>query len=169
MKIAHLSEFYHPSMGGVQYHMGLLTNYFSKKNKVTVLTTWNKYRVKKKFSNTQIKDFKIKGNIVSGYFGEVENFQNYLINSNFDYLLFYAAQQWTFDLALPILSRIKGKKIFLPCGFSNFNKISHYLYYKNILKNKINNFDEIVCFSKITNDYNFCKKYYIILKHNDCD
>lgn len=158
MKIAHCIEFYEPSKGGVQYHTKLLSEYLSSKNKIDVITSYHPDRKPISQKNVYIKDFNITGNLVRGYRGEVEKYQDFLLTSNFDILMFYAAQQWSFDLALPILNKIKGKKIFLPCGFSNYNKILYNPYYNVILKNKINFFDEIVCFSKKTYDYQFCKK-----------
>ena len=80
------------------------------------------------------------------------------MKNKYDLILFYAAQQWTFDLALPILSKINSKKIFLPCGFSNIKNLLYKPYYNLILRNKCNFFNKIICFSKTTNDYIFLKK-----------
>ena len=88
-----------------------------------------------------IQEFKIKGNLVKGYRGETTNYQNFLLNNNFDIIFFNAAQQWSFDLALPILEDI-NQKILFPCGFSRYK---NYLYkpYFEIIKQKINLIDKL--------------------------
>ena len=159
MKILICSEFFKPNVGGVEIHSEVLANYLSKKHKINVATTFlnrtNK-ELKKKFV---INEFKIKGSLVKGYSGEVKEYEKFLLNSNFDIIFFNAAQQWTFDLALPILKKIKSKKIFFPCGFSRLNNIFFKPYFE-ILKLKLKYFDEIICCSKNWKDYKFCKKYF---------
>jgi len=159
MKILICVEFYNPSKGGVQYHNELIIQNLTKNNFVVELaTTYDKDRKLKNF-NYPIHQFNCSGNIVAGLNGkDVKKYQNFLIKSKYDFVIFYAAQQWTFDLALPIIHLIKGKKIFIPCGFSKLKNIFYYLYYF-ILKNKISYFSDIICFSKITPDYSFIQKY----------
>jgi glycosyltransferase involved in cell wall biosynthesis len=159
MKIAHCVEFYEPSKGGVQYHTRLLTEHFNSKYNIIVLTSYDQSRkVKGKNNNTEIIDFKIRGNLVKGYKGNINEYQNHLLNSNYDVIVFYAAQQWTFDLALPIIEKIRAKKIFITCGFSKLNNFFYKIYYNLILNNKIKYIDKFVFFSKITKDYIFLKK-----------
>ena len=159
MKILICSEFFKPNVGGVEIHSEVLANFLSKNHQVSIATTFlnrNNLNFKKKIN---IKEFKIKGSLVKGYYGELKKYENYLLNSNFDIIFFNAAQQWTFDLALPILDKIKSKKIFFPCGFSRLNNIFFKPYFE-ILKMKIKYFDEIICCSKNWKDYKFCKKYF---------
>ena len=160
MKILICSEFFKPNVGGVEIHSEVLANFLSKKYQVSVATTFldrNKEDLKNK--NLNIVEFKIKGSLVKGYSGELKEYENYLLNSKFDIIFFNAAQQWTFDLALPIIEKIKSKKIFFPCGFSRMNNL-FFMPYFEILKVKIKYFDEIICCSKNWKDYKFCKKYY---------
>ena len=132
MKILICSEFFKPNVGGVEIHSEVLANYLSKKHKINVATTFlnrtNK-ELKKKFV---INEFKIKGSLVKGYSGEVKEYEKFLLNSNFDIIFFNAAQQWTFDLALPILKKLSLKKFFFH-GFSRLNNIflNHILKYLN--------------------------------------
>lgn len=158
MKILICVEFYNPSKGGVQYHNELIVqNLIKKKNDVHVATSYDKNRKLKGF-NYPIHQFNCSGNIVSGFVGkDVNQYQKFLINSKYDYIIFYAAQQWTFDLALPIIHLIKSKKIFIPCGFSKLQNIFYYIYYF-ILKKKLQFFTKIIFFSKLTLDYKFIKK-----------
>ena len=159
MKILICSEFFKPNVGGVEIHSEVLANYLSKNHKVNVATTFLNRTSKELKKKIAINEFKIKGSLVKGYSGEIKNYENFLLNSDFDIIFFNAAQQWTFDLALPILDKIKSKKIFFPCGFSRLNNFFFKPYFE-ILKIKLNYFDEIVCCSKNWKDYKFCKKYF---------
>tara|TARA_Y100000816_G_C26059310_1_gene556108 strand:+ start:251 stop:1372 length:1122 start_codon:yes stop_codon:yes gene_type:complete len=151
-------EFYNPHIGGAEKHVQLIAEYLFKNNcKVQIATTHLKLRKKKIINDIKINEFRIFGNCVKGYSGEVDKYQKFLVDSKFDIVIFYAAQQWTFDLSLEILTQISSKKIFIPCGFSKLNNIFYKPYYY-LIKNRINYFDEIICLSKKYQDYFFCKK-----------
>ena len=155
-KILLCSEFYYPSIGGVENHNKILYEYFKKKKfKVYIATSYNKERVNK----SNIYQFKIKGNFVRGYSGETEKYQKFLLYEDFDVVFFNAAQQWSFDLALPIIEKINSKKILFPCGFSRLNNILYFPYFK-LIKYKLNYFDEIICSYSSGRDYSFIKKLY---------
>lgn len=158
MRIAHCVEFYEPSKGGVQHHTKLLSEYLSPTHEITILTSYLKNREKKKFNNIKIKDFKIKGNMIRGYVGELDEYQNHLLSENYDIVMFYAAQQWTFDLALPIINKLNSKIIFLPCGFSSYNNLIYKPYYNILVSSKLKYIDKFVCFSRNTRDYKFLIK-----------
>ncbi len=160
MKILLCVEFYYPNIGGAEKHVQLIGEYLNNSNcKVEIATTFNNKRNNKIHNNILINEFKISGNCVRGYSGEVDRYQKFLLDSNYDQIIFYAAQQWTFDLSIEILKKIKGKKIFIPCGFSKLNNLLYKPYF-NIIKNKINEFDKLVCLSGEYQDYKFCKKFY---------
>ncbi len=160
MKILICVEFYDPHVGGAEKHCKLIAEYLNKNNcKVEVATTFIGKRDKEKINGVRINEFKINGNLIRGYSGEITNYQNFLINSKFDKIIFYAAQQWTFDLSLEIIDKINSKLILIPCGFSKLNNIFYKPYYL-LLKNKLNKFEKIICLSKNYQDYHFCKKYY---------
>ena len=96
--------------------------------------------------------------MIKGYVGELDEYQNHLLSENYDIVMFYAAQQWTFDLALPILNKLNSKKIFLPCGFSSYNNLIYKPYYNILVSSKLKYIDKFVCFSRKTKDYNFLFK-----------
>lgn len=151
-------EFYSPHVGGAEKHVQLIAEYLFKNNcKVQIATTHHNLRKKKIINDIKINEFRIYGNCVRGYSGEVDKYQKFLIDSKFDIVIFYAAQQWTFDLSLEILKQINSKKIFIPCGFSKLNNIFYKPYYY-LIKKRINEFNEIICLSKQYQDYVFCKK-----------
>tara|TARA_B110000503_G_C7161402_1_gene419818 strand:- start:1161 stop:2249 length:1089 start_codon:yes stop_codon:yes gene_type:complete len=160
IKILLTSEYYYPSLGGVQNHIKLIADYLLKKKfEVEIATSYDPNRKNKYIDGIRINEFEISGNLVRGYLGDIRKYQDFLLQNKFDIIFFYAAQQWSFDLSLPIINRIKAKKIFTPCGFSRLNHIYYYLYFI-LLKKKINTFDKIICFSKNYKDYKYISKIY---------
>ena len=156
MKILICTEFFYPHIGGVEKHSQVLANYFVNKNhQVHIATTFIKNR--NKLKNLNIKQFKIKGNIVKGFSGDILKYQNFLINNKYDLIFFNAAQQWSFDLALPIIDKILSRKILFPCGFSRLKNILYAPYF-SYLKKKVSFFDSIICSHKKALDYKFFKK-----------
>ena len=159
MKILICVEFYDPHVGGAEKHCKLIAEYLNKNNyKVEIATTFLKERKKKIINGIKINEFDVKGNFTRGYSGEITNYQNFLINSNFDKVIFYAAQQWSFDLSLEILDKINSELTLIPCGFSKLNNIFYKPYFL-LLQNKINNFDKVICLSKNYQDYFFVKNF----------
>jgi glycosyltransferase involved in cell wall biosynthesis len=160
MKILICVEFYDPHVGGAEKHCKLIAEYLNKNNyKVEIATSFLKERKKKIVNGIKINEFNIKGNFIRGYSGEITNYQNFLINSNFDKIVFYAAQQWSFDLSLEIINKINSDLTLIPCGFSKLQNIFYKPYFL-LLQSKINKFDKVICLSKDYQDYFFCKKFY---------
>jgi L-malate glycosyltransferase len=160
IKILLTCEYYYPNLGGVQNHIRMIANYLPKKKfEVEIATSYDPNRKNKYIDGIKINSFKIAGNLAKGYSGESREYQDFLLRGKFDVIFFYAAQQWSFDLVLPIIDKIKSKKIFAPCGFS---KLFHFFYivYFFLLKLKINQFDKIICFSGHYQDYKFISKIY---------
>jgi glycosyltransferase involved in cell wall biosynthesis len=161
MRILLCSEFFYPKIGGVEKHNEILADYFSNKNHYVEIAT-SLFKLNKNNGDKKpykINYFNITGNFIRGYTGEPNKYQQFLIKNKFDIIFFNAAQQWTFDLALPIISSIKAKKILFPCGFSRIDNILYYPYFF-LLKKKLNYFNKIICVSDTLKDYKFIKKYY---------
>ena len=160
MKILHCVEYYYPHIGGAEKHVQILSEGYSKLgHECHVATTKINYRQFKRINKVKIIEFDIQGNSIRGYQGDTSAYQEFLLNNNYDLIVFYAAQQWSFDLSIEILEKIKARKIFIPCGFSKLNKTIYKLYYRNLTL-KINQFDKIICFSKSLQDYLFLKNIY---------
>lgn len=158
-RVLNCSELFYPSKGGVQQHTLLISQFLKKNNfDVEIATSKIQNRKSKFYDGIKINEFNISGSMVYGYSGNVADYQNFLINKKFDIIMFYAAQQWTFDLAIPILDEINAKKIFLTSGFPKLNNVIYYPYYKYFLKSEINKFDKIVLFSKANLDFKFCNE-----------
>ena len=158
MKILLCCEHFFPDTGGVQKMLEEIgVRFISFGHEVTVATSYTSDRKEFIHRNIKIKDFKIKGNKVNGIDGNVEEYQNYLINSDFDCLIVMAAQQWSLDLMLPILEKIKYQKIHIPCGYSNFYKENYQNYY-NEMKSYLPKFDHLIYNSTDYRDVNFARE-----------
>lgn len=135
MKILHTVESYLPARHGMQEVVQRISEYLILNgHEVTVATSHDSNRCFSELNGVTIVDFKINGNSITGITGDVDLYTNYLLNSNFDIITNFAAQQWATDLMLPILSKIKGKKFIVPTGYSEFYNPAYKDYYKKMEK-----------------------------------
>ncbi len=161
MKILHAVEQYYPSVGGMQEVVRQLSEKLVKLgHDVTVATSYHPDRKEKENDGVKIIDFDISGNIVNGFLGDVEQYRNYLLKSNFDVITFFAAQQWSSDLAFLILDRIKAIKVFVPTGFSELYS-SNYSDYFNSMKTWMKKYDMNVFLSDDYRDINFARNNFV--------
>jgi glycosyltransferase involved in cell wall biosynthesis len=157
MKILHTVESYYPSPGGMQEVVKQLSERLAKAgHHVTVATGFLPERKEKVINNVVIEPFDIKGNTVRGMQGQVDDYRKFLLNADFDIVTSFAAQQWATDIALPILSDIKGKKVFVPTGFSGF-MLPEYQNYFEEMKTWMKNYDMNVFLSDDYRDINFAR------------
>jgi len=131
---------------------------------VTVVTGTHPERQNEIKNGVRIISFPIRGNSVSGYQGSTKAYEDFLLNSNFDVVTLFAAQQWATDIALPILEKIKGKKVFVPTGFSYFQNPFYSAYYEN-MKTWMKNFDANVFLANNYQDVNFAGENGITKNH----
>ena len=119
MNILHTVESYSPSVGGAQEVVKQISERLVQRgHTVTVATSSHPDRHIKNINGVHIEEFDVRGNSVYGIQGEVERYQSFLRQGNFDIMMNYAAQQWATDLVYPVLDELPYKKIFIPCGFS---------------------------------------------------
>lgn len=119
MKILFCVEFYYPSVGGAQEVVRQIAERMvARGHEVTVATSQIAARTSQRHNGVRIAGFPVSGNHVRGLGGEVDAFQRFLVEYDADVIFFYAAQQWTFDAAWPVLDRLKAKKVLVPCGYS---------------------------------------------------
>lgn len=128
-----------------------------KGHSVTVLTSFNENRIEKYIDGVEVIGFKIKGNFTNGIFGETKEYIDYLKAKEFDILTNFAAQQWATDLILPILHELKGKKVFVPTGFSGYYNDRYSEYYLQMRK-WILQYDSSVFLSEDYRDINFARE-----------
>lgn len=159
MKIIFCVEFYYPSVGGAQEVIRQLAERLaSRGHDITVATTYIPERVSNIYKGVHITGFRITGNRVRGISGEVERFHEFLLNTDADLVFFYAAQQWTFDAAWEILSRIKARKVLVPCGYSGFYMEAYSEYFRS-LPSILAQMDAVIYHAESYRDINFACKH----------
>lgn len=159
MKILHTVELYYPSVGGSQEVVRQLSERLVRLgHDVTVATTGLPERNFKVYNGVKIEEFNIWGSEVTGFSGEVENYKQFLLGSNFDIIMNYGAQQWATDLMLPILGKIPAKKVIVPCGFSGLYLPKYSKYFEK-MKFRLRQYDSCVYLSNDYRDINFARKY----------
>ena len=159
MKILHCVESYYPSIGGMQEVVKQLSERLvSLGHEVTVATRLIKNRNSKIINGVVIEEFDIIGNKVNGYKGnDTERYQQFLLQSNYDTITFFAAQQWATDLALDLLAQLNAKKISVPTGYSGLYW-KEYQSYFNDMKTYIQYYDMNVYLSNDYRDINFARE-----------
>jgi len=157
MKILHTVESYLPSRHGMSEVVRQLSERLAAKgHQVTVATRKDPARFDKLINGVEIVEFDVSGNITEGIQGEYDRYIQFLLNSDFDIVTNFAAQQWATDLALPILSRIRGKKVFVPTGFSALYLPKYQSYYTQ-MKKWLKEYEKVVYLSENYRDANFAK------------
>ena len=164
LKILHTVEFYSPSVGGAQEVVRQLSERLALRgHAVTVATTAHPDRQRKTINGVKIEAFSIAGNAVRGYRGEkseIERYQDFLIQGDFDIMMNYAAQQWTMDLIFPVLGRIPYRKIMIPCGFSGLYEPAYQEYFIN-MPTVMSGYDHLVFHADDYRDTNFARQHHI--------
>ncbi len=157
MKILHTVESYLPSRHGMSEVVRQLSERLAAKgHQVTVVTKKDPDRHEKVISGVEIVEFDISGNITESIEGESDHYKQYLLNSDFDIVTNFAAQQWATDLALPILSKIRGKKVFVPTGYSGLY-LDKYKQYYHDMGAWLKKYDKVVYLSENYRDVKFAR------------
>ena len=111
LRILHAVEFYSPSVGGAQEVVKQISERLAARgHQVTVATSRIDARATQSIGGVEVEQFDIRGNAVRGLEGEVERYQRFVIDSDFDLVMTYAAQQWTTDALLPVIDQIKAAR-----------------------------------------------------------
>ncbi len=157
MKILHIVENYSPSVGGMQEVVKQLSERMAALgHHVTVACSAHPERSNEKINGVNIRSFNISGSFVQGIKGNTEAYEQFLLQQENDIVVFFAAQIWSTDIALPILDKISGKKVFVPTGFSSLHHPSYSSYY-NEMKKWMSSFDMNVFLSDDYRDIQFAK------------
>ncbi|MEI7620360.1 MAG: glycosyltransferase family 4 protein [Candidatus Falkowbacteria bacterium] len=160
MKILHTVEQYSPSVGGMQEVVKQLSERLVELgHEVTVVTSYRSDRKFTELNGVKIESFKVGGNAVRGYEGEIDEikrYQSFLVNSDFDIITSFAAQQWATDLLLPLMDQISAKKVFVPTGFSGLYN-PQYKYYFSQMGRWMKQYDLDVFLSNDYRDINFAR------------
>jgi glycosyltransferase involved in cell wall biosynthesis len=161
MKILICSDYYYPSVGGQQIVLKEIAERLVKRgHKVIVATSKMQSRQADNHNGVNIKEFDVQGSYVHGIHGKVNDYKKFLMNGDFDVILIKAAQGWTIDALIPILSKIKTRKVFIPCGFSALYD-PHYSEYYNIMPDILRQFDHLIFYASDYRDINFARQHNI--------
>lgn len=119
MKILHTVESYLPARHGMSEVVRQISERLVQRgHQVTVATSEDLRRQDNQIKGVEIRSFDVHGKSAIGIWGDVSGYQNFLLDFNPDIIVNFAAQQWATDLILPLLSRLKARKVFVPTGFS---------------------------------------------------
>jgi L-malate glycosyltransferase len=158
MKILHTVESYLPSRHGMSEVVRQISERLAVDgHQVTVATRKDPDRTEKMIAGVKIAEFDVSGNITDGIQGEFDRYIQFLLESDFDIVTNFAAQQWATDLALPLLSNIKGKKVFVPTGFSGLYLPKYRAYFEK-MKEWLKGYDKVVYLSDDYRDVNFARQ-----------
>lgn len=161
MKILHTVESYSPMICGMQEVVKQISERLVRMgHEVTVATSYNADRKQYTINGVKIDQFRISGNTVRGIDEkkyEVQRYIDLLCSSEFDVVTNFAAQQWATDLALPILNKIKAKKVFVPTGFSALYFPQYKEYFKK-MRQWMKQYDMNVFLSNDYRDINFARE-----------
>jgi glycosyltransferase involved in cell wall biosynthesis len=119
MKILHTVESYLPARHGMSEVVRQISERLVQRgHQVTVATSNDQRRQNNHIEGVEIRSFDVHGKSAIGVWGDVSGYQSFLLDFNPDIIVNFAAQQWATDLTLPLLSRLKARKVFVPTGFS---------------------------------------------------
>jgi len=130
-------------------------------HEVVIATSKNNNRKYITSSKLSIEEFELSGNYalgIKGFFEEQKRYQSFLLNSSADIIVNFAAQQWATDLMLPILEKIKSKKVLVPTGFSALHD-ERYGGYFNKMKEWLKIYDLNIFLSDNYQDINFARSW----------
>jgi glycosyltransferase involved in cell wall biosynthesis len=99
-----------------------------------------------------VHGFEVAGNTASGIRGDVIGYQEFLRTTARDVWLFYAAQIWSTDLALPLLGALEAKTVVVPCGYSGLG-LPHFRSYFEHLPAALKRADALVYMSRSYQDW----------------
>ncbi len=158
MKLLFCCENYPPSVGGVQEVIRQIAERLAAKgHDVTVATSCHPLRPNEaQVNGVRVLSFNVAGGFVRGLIGEVEAYRNFVAAGDFDAVMIKAAQQWSFDALIPVLDLIKGRKVFIPCGFSSLHRSAFKNYFLQ-MPSWLAKFDSLIFYASEYRDIQFTR------------
>lgn len=126
-------------------------------HEVTVLTGDHPDRTTSHIAGVEVKSFAVHGKSAMGVSGDVQGYQQYLLDASPDIITNFAAQQWATDLVFPLLPRMKAKKVFVPTGFSALGDFLFASYFRK-MRDWMGLYDACVFLSDDYRDINFARE-----------
>ncbi|WP_094584261.1 glycosyltransferase [Synechococcus sp. BO 8801] len=104
MKILHTVESYLPARHGMSEVVRQISERLvARGHDVTVATRSDPARTGDSIEGVKVRGFDVQGKSAVGVWGDVSGYQRYLLGSDADVIVNFAAQQWATDLMLPLL------------------------------------------------------------------
>lgn len=159
-------ENYLPSVGGVQEVMRQIAERLVVNGlDVTVATSIHPHRpLETVLNGVRVRSFAITGNRVIGIRGALLDYQRFLMQGDFDAVLIKAAQQWSFDAALEVLTNLRARKLFIPCGFSGLHDPRYADYFAE-MPSWLALFDGLIFYSGDYQDIAFARAHGLSALH----
>ncbi len=159
MRILHTVHLYPPCTGGSEEVVRQLSERLAARgHEVTVATSYDPRRTFDRLNGVTVRQFRIAGNAATGITGEAEAYRRFLQEGKFDVMLNYAAQSWATDLVLPLLDRLGGRKVLVPCGYPALADPRFAAYFAG-LPDALRRYDALVYMSPSTRDTLFGRQH----------
>ena len=157
MKILHTVESHLPARHGMSEVVRQISERLvARGHEVTVACGHDSNRTTDNIQEVKIRQFKIAGKSATSIWGDIYGYQQFILNSNHDIIVNFAAQQWATDLVFPLLEKKNAKKVFVPTGFSALADIRYRSYFEN-MRRWINLYDACVFLSDTYRDIKFAR------------
>lgn len=158
MKILHTVESYLPARHGMSEVVKQISERLVQRgHQVTVATSNDQRRQDNIIRGVEVRSFNVSGKGAIGIWGDVSGYQNFLLDFNPDIIVNFAAQQWATDLTIPLLSRLKARKVFVPTGFSALTDPMFSNYF-SLMEDWIHDYDATVFLSDSYRDIDFARR-----------
>jgi glycosyltransferase involved in cell wall biosynthesis len=157
MKILHTVESYLPARHGMSEVVRQISERLVQRgHQVTVATSTDPRREFNQIDGVEVRSFDVHGKSAIGVWGDVSGYQSFLLDFNPDIIVNFAAQQWATDLTLPLLSRLKARKVFVPTGFSGLSDPMFRSYF-SAMGDWMRSYDACVFLSDSYRDIDFAR------------
>ncbi|KEF41459.1 MAG: hypothetical protein ER33_11380 [Cyanobium sp. CACIAM 14] len=158
MKILHTVESYLPARHGMSEVVRQISERLvARGHEVTVATRSDPARTSDTIEGVKVRDFDVHGKSAVGVWGDVSGYQRFLLGSNVDVIVNFAAQQWATDLMLPLLPQIKARKVFVPTGFSALGDPTFAAYFA-AMGDWMRSYDACIFLSDAYRDIDFARR-----------
>ena len=158
MRILHVVDAYHPSVGGMQEQVRQISERLVQRgHEVTVATRRDPQRTFEVLNGVRVRAFSVGGNFVRGITGETSNFISFCKDGSFDVATVFAAQYGLCDAFLLHLEELRCKKVFAPTGLSAMYQKEYRLYFSR-MGAWMRQFDANVFLSETYRDAGFARE-----------
>lgn len=159
MRILHTVEFYAPAVGGAQEAVRQISEHLVRfGHEVTVATSSLPERTFTELRGVSIWGSDLSGNLARGMKGDIAGYRRFVMESGFDLVMSYAAQQWATDALLEVLSQIRSRKVLVPCGFSGLRDPLYRSYFAR-MPGWLREYDATVYLGEVCRDAQFARAH----------